>query len=84
MLEKCKGGGFLGWPQGLMLASARRGVKTSLDKSNYKRGTDVKLRAGHARPLQGGKQKGCTRKTVCSLKLFNSYRGIFCGACARY
>ena len=59
-------------------------VKTPPYNSNYKRGTDVKLRAGHARPLRGGKQKGCTRKTVCSLKLFNSYRGIFCGACARY
>ena len=34
--------------------------------------------------LRAGKQKGCTRKTVCSLKLFNSYRGIFCGACAKY
>ena len=37
MLGKCKGGGFLGWSQGLMLASARRGVKPPPYKSNRKR-----------------------------------------------
>ena len=36
MLEKCKGGGFLGWSYGLMLASARGGVKILPYKSSCK------------------------------------------------